>query len=114
MTGDSNNGGRQRSWIKIRGGRVRRFAGYFADKCREKSTGLGERDTRSERERVGGKKDSRDGSLFYRPGVILGHKSYSVGRDSSLATPAGNDSPTSSPPLYHDVGSGFDFLPCTN
>lgn len=41
--------------------------------------------------------------------VILGHKSYSVGRSSILATPAGNDFPNLSA-LYHDVGSGFDFF----
>lgn len=45
--------------------------------------------------------------------VILGHKSYSVGRGSILATPAGNDFPNLSV-LYHDVGSGFDFLPYAN
>lgn len=45
--------------------------------------------------------------------VILGHKSYSVGRGSILATPAGNDFPNLSA-LYHDVGSGFDFLPYAN
>lgn len=44
---------------------------------------------------------------------ILGHKSYSVGRGSILATPAGNDFPNLSV-LYHDVGSGFDFLPYAN